>query len=355
LADIRRSIDRIDRQVVDLLNQRARFAVDISHQKRRVNAPIFAPDRESQLMRRLDTLGRNGLLPAASLRTIFREIISASLSLETRLTIAYFGAEGSFTHEAATEQFGASAGYQPVKSISDVFREVERSRVDYGVVPRENSTEGAVLHTLDMFIESEIKICSEISMPISQNLLSRESRLKNVKTVFTHPQPLGQCRSWLDGNLPEAEIVEAASTSQAARQAAKTPGSAAIASRLAARLYNLRILARDIQDYNQNTTRFLVLGRQAPGPTGHDKTSLMLAIKDRVGALHRILQPFAKHRVNLTSIESRPSRVRAWNYVFFIDCLGHVEDLRVRKVLADLQPLTSTLKVLGSYPRGEQA
>jgi chorismate mutase / prephenate dehydratase len=355
MAEIRKSIDRIDRQMVQLLNRRAKLAVDISHQKRRVNAPIFAPDRESLLLRRLDDLSRNGLLPASALRAIFREIISASLSLETRLTIAYFGAEGSFTHEAASGQFGAAANYQPVKNISDVFREVERGRADYGVVPRENSTEGAVLHTLDMFIESDVKICSEIAMPISQNLLSREGSLRAIKKIYTHPQPLGQCRAWLDGNLPEAEIVEASSTSQAARLAAKSRGAAAIASRLAARLYGLRVLARDIQDFDQNMTRFLVLGRHIAGPTGRDKTSLMLAIKDRVGALHRILVPFARHRLNLTSIESRPSRVRAWNYLFFIDCLGHVQDTRVKKALEELRPLTSTLKVLGSYPQGERS
>lgn len=355
LVKIRQSIDRVDRQIVKLLNERARLAVEVSHHKRRVNAPIFAPDRESQLLRRLDILARDGLLPVSALRTIYREIISASLSLETRLTVAFFGAEASFTHEAASRQFGASAGYLPVRGINDVFREVERGRADYGVVPVENTTEGIVNHTLDMFLESDVKICSEIAMPISQNLLSRETRLADVKKVYTHPQPLGQCRGWLDGNLTDAEIVEVSSTSQAARQAAKTPGSAAIASRLAAKVYDLRILARDIQDSSRNATRFFVLGRHIAGPTGHDKTSLMLAIKDRVGALYKILQPFAEHRVNLTSIESRPSRVRAWNYIFFIDCLGHREERKVRKVLDELKPMTSVLKVLGSYPRGEQA
>jgi chorismate mutase / prephenate dehydratase len=354
LAKFRKQIDGLDRQIVALLNQRAALAVEISHHKRRVNAPAFAPDRESRLLRRLEALGRAGLLPAPALRTIYREIISASLSLESRLVIAFFGPEASFTHQAATEQFGASAEYRAVRSIADVFHEVERGRADYGVVPVENSTEGAVLHTLDMFVESDLKICSELSMPISENLLSRESSLAGVRRIYTHPQPLGQCRGWLAGNLPEAEIVEASSTSEAARLAAKARGSAAIASRLAARLYGLRILAKDIQDSSLNRTRFLVLGRHLAKPTGRDKTSLLLTIKDKVGALHRILAPFARAKLNLTSIESRPSRVRAWNYVFFIDCLGHIEDPKLRRVLAALKPLTSVLKVLGSYPRGDR-
>ncbi len=354
LAKYRKRIDVLDRQIVALLNQRAGLAVEISHHKRRVGAPAFAPDRESLLLRRLEALGRSGLLPSEALRAIYREVISASLSLESRLTIAYFGPEASFTHQAATEQFGTAAEYRPARNISDVFHEVERGRADYGVVPVENSTEGAVQHTLDMFVESDLRICSELAMPISENLLSRERSLSAVRRVYTHPQPLGQCRGWLAGNLPEAEIVEASSTSEAARLAARTRGSAAIASRLAARLYELRLLAKDIQDSSQNRTRFLVLGRHLAKPTGRDKTSLLLTIKDRVGALYHILKPFARAHVNLTSIESRPSRVRAWNYVFFIDCLGHIEDPKLRRVLADLKPLTSVLKVLGSYPRGDR-
>ncbi len=355
VKELRRDIDRLDRKIVELLNQRAKLAVEISHHKRRLNTPVFAPDRESQLLRRLEALGKKGPLTPGALRAVYREIISASLSLETRLKIAYFGPEASFTHQAALNQFGGSAALLPVKSIPDVFREVNRGRADYGVVPIENSTEGVVNHTLDMFLESEVHICSEISMRIGQNLLSTETRLGAVKKIYSFPPPLAQCRAWLDGNLPEAEIVEASSTSAAARLASRNAGTAAIASRLAARLYGLNILAADIQDAADNVTRFLILGRQWPGPTGRDKTSLMLAIKDRVGALYHILKPFARYGVNLTSIESRPSRARAWNYVFFIDCLGHVQDEKLRKTLVALKPLTSVLKVLGSYPRGGKA
>jgi chorismate mutase/prephenate dehydratase len=354
LAKIRRSIDALDVQIVRLLNERARLSVEVSHQKRRVNAPIFAPDRESQLLRRLEKLAHDGLLPAPALQAVYREIISASISLQTKLKIVYFGPEGSFTHEAARERFGSSAALLPVRGIADVFREVERERADYGVVPIENSTEGVVNHTYDMFADSRVKICAEISRRIVHNLLSRETDRRKIKKVFIHPQTLGQCRQWLDSNLPEVEVVEALSNSKAAEMATRAKNSAAIASRLAAKLYGLNILAKGIEDQADNTTRFLVLGRHWPGPTGQDKTSLMLAIKDRVGALYHILKPFAQNRVNLTSIESRPSKVRAWNYIFFIDCHGHVQDAKVQKVMKILKPLTSTLCVLGSYPRGEQ-
>lgn len=355
LAELRKSIDRLDDRIVSLLNQRARLALDVSRQKRRKNLPIFAPDRESKLLQRVAQLGKNGPLASQSLRAIYREIISASVALQSPLKIAFFGAEASFTHQAARQQFGSLAAYDSVKSIADVFREVERGRVDYGVVPVENSTEGVVSHTLDMFAESGAKICAEISMPISENLLSVEPSLSGIRKVFSHPQPLGQCRLWLNSHLPEAELVEVSSTSQAAKLAARTPRTAAIASRLAANLYGLKILATGIEDAPDNRTRFLVLGRQCPGPSGHDKTSLQIAIKDSVGALFKILQPFARHRLNLTGIESRPSRLRPWNYLFYIDCEGHVEEKRLQQALQALKPLASAIKVLGSYPRGEES
>jgi len=355
LEKVRRAIDRIDSQMVDLLNQRARLSVEVSHQKRRTGAPVFAPDRESKLLRRIKTLGKKGPLPAEALGQIYREIISASIALQSSLKIVYFGPEGSYTHEAAMNQFGSSAGYQPVRSIADVFREVERGRADYGVVPVENSTEGIVNHTLDMFVDSPARVCAELSMGVVHNLLSQETRREKVKRVFIHPQTLGQCRNWLDGNLPEVELVEVSSNSRAAQMAGRTSGSAAIASRMAAKLYQLHILEKGIQDSANNVTRFLVLGQSCPGPTGHDKTSLMLAIKDSVGALHKILQPFARHRINLTSIESRPSLEKVWNYVFFIDCLGHIQEPKMKRLMADLKPLTMTLKVLGSYPRGDES
>ncbi len=355
LAKIRKAIDRIDTQIVTLLNKRAELAVEVSKQKRRTNAPVFAPDREKLLLERLRKIGRSGPLPVEALQAIYREIISASIALQMPQRIAFFGPEGTFTHQAALEQFGSSPHYLPSKTITDVFREVERGRVDYGVVPIENSTEGVVNHTLDMFIDSEVKICAEISLRIAQNLLSREHHRRLVTKIYSHPQPLGQCRLWLEGNMPEVKIEEVSSTAKAALMALKTKGSAAIASKIAARLYGLKILEKDIADTKDNRTRFLVIGNHwAANATGHDKTSVMLAIKDSVGALHKILRPFSNNHVNLTSIESRPSRQKAWNYTFFIDCEGHINDLNVKKALKALKPKTSFLKVLGSYPRGEQ-
>ncbi len=355
LTKIRKAIDRIDEQIVTLLNKRAVLSVEVSKHKRRTNTPVFAPDREKLLLDRVVKRGRLGPLPASALQAIYREIISASIALQLPQRIAFFGPEGTFTHQAAVEQFGSSAQYMASKTISDVFREVERDRVDYGVVPIENTTEGVVPHTLDMFINSNVKICAELSMHISQNLLSREPSRQTVKMIYTHPQPLGQCRLWLEGNMPDAKIEEVSSTAKAAQLALKTKGSAAIASKIAARLYGLTILERDIADSKDNRTRFLVIGNHwAANATGHDKTSIILAIKDSVGALHKILRPFSSNNVNLTGIESRPSRQKAWNYTFFIDCEGHVNDLNVKKALKALKPKTSFLKVLGSYPRGEQ-
>lgn len=353
LEKVRQAIDRLDSQIVNMLNQRAKLAVEVSHHKRRSNLPVFAPDRESKLFARLKALGKDGPLPPAALQAIYREIISASLALQAVQKIAFLGPEGTFTHEAAKQQFGSSVNYQPVQGIADVFREVERGRADYGVVPIENSTEGVVNHTLDMFVESGVNISAEVSLRVAHNLLSRESRLPYVRKVYIHPQTLGQCRSWLDGNLPDIEIVEVSSNAKAAQLAAKNRQTAAVASRLAARLYELSILVKDIEDNPENITRFLVLGRQYPGDTGRDKTSLLLAVKDSVGVLHKILKPFAENRVNLTSIESRPSRKGLWNYIFFIDCLGHVTEKRVQRVMKQLRALTLDLKVLGSYPRGE--
>ncbi|MCD4814443.1 prephenate dehydratase [bacterium] len=351
LEKVRRGIDHIDQQIVKLLNDRAGLAVEISHQKRRTNKPVFAPDRESQLLQRLKALAKNGPLPPQAIQAIYREIISASIALQGSQKIAFFGPAGTFTHEAAKKQFGSSADYLAVKSIADVFREVERGRADYGVAPIENSTEGVVNHTLDMFVNSTVKICAEVSLRVVHNLLSMETVRSEIKKIFIHPQTLGQCRLWLDGNMPEVEIVEVSSNAKAAQMAVKTKASAAIASKLAANLYNLRILEKSIEDNPENQTRFLVLGRQITGATRKDKTSLMLAIKDSVGALHRILRPFAHNKINLTNIESRPARTGVWSYLFFIDCQGHVSDAPMKKTLAALKPLTSELRVLGSYPR----
>jgi len=271
------------------------------------------------------------------------------LSLQKLMIIAYFGPEATFTHQAAIRKFGSSLRYAPQKTIADVFAEVSKNRADYGVVPVENSTEGVVTHTLDMFVDSDLKIVAQIVLPIQHCLLSHGKR-NQIRKLFTHPQALAQCRLWVQNLLPGAEIVETSSTTRAAQLAASEKNAAAIASSLAAEKYGLRILETDIQDNAENATRFLVLGRQCGPPTGNDRTSLMINITDRVGALHRALACFRRHHINLTKIESRPSKRKAWEYYFFIDCDGHVNDRSVARAIALLEPQCNFVKVLGSYP-----
>lgn len=353
LDRLRRRIDVLDERLVRLLNERARAVLEIKRVKDAGRHPFYAPHREAEVYRRAARANR-GPLPDEALQAVFREIMSASLALESRLRVAYLGPLATNTHLAAVQKFGSSVIQRPVPSLKDVFLEVERGRADYGVVPVENSTEGMVNHTLDLFVDSDLKICSEILMPISHTLMSRDGALERVRKVYTHPQPFAQCRLWLETNLPGARIVETSSTAKAAQLAAREPSAAAIAPEMAAKLYGLRPIARRIEDVGDNVTRFLVVGKTSAERTGHDKTSLMVSIKDRVGALYSLLLPFQRRRLNLTSIESRPSRRRAWDYYFFIDVEGHVSDLGVRRALADLERDALFVKVLGSYPRSNR-
>ncbi len=279
--------------------------------------------------------------------------MSGSLALESKLKIAYFGQLGTNTHIAAIQKFGSSSVYIAGATLKDVFLEVERGRAHYGVVPIENSTEGTINHTLDLFVESDLKICSEIFMPISYTLMSKPGDLKKVKKVYSHPQALGQCRVWLEANLPGVKILESASTARAAQLAASESFAAAIAPDLAAKLYKLKPIAKRIEDMQDNFTRFLVIGKTSAEKTGKDKTSIMVSIKDKVGALFSLLYPFEKQGINLSSIESRPSRKKAWDYYFFIDFLGHVDDPKAQKALMEIEKASLTVKVLGSYPRSE--
>jgi chorismate mutase/prephenate dehydratase len=281
------------------------------------------------------------------LRAVYREVMSSALALEKTLTIAYLGPEATFTHQAAIRRFGSSLRYSAQKTIADVFTEVSKNRADYGVVPVENSTEGVVTHTLDMFVDSDLKVVSQIVLPVQQCLLSN-SRRAQIKKLFAHPQSLGQCRGWVQNHLPRVEII-----ARSAEFASKHKGTAAIAGLLAAEKYKLRVLELDIQDNAANATRFLVLGRQCSPPTGKDRTSLMVSIADRVGALHHALAAFRRYRINMTKIESRPSKRKAWEYFFFIDCDGHVHDKKVAKAVALLEQECSYVKVLGSYPNTE--
>jgi chorismate mutase / prephenate dehydratase len=284
-----------------------------------------------------------------SLRAVYREVMSSALSLQKTLTVAYFGPKGTYTHQAAIRRFGSSLCYSPQKSISDVFTEVSKNRADYGVVPVENSTEGVVTHTLDMFMDSELKIVAQIVMLIQHCLVGLYPR-KQIRKLYSHPQAIAQCRGWIQNHLPGVEVIEASSTTRAAELAVRSRGSAAIASLLAAEQYRLGVLDTDIQDRSENATRFLVLGRQSPAPTGNDRTSVMFCIADKPGALYEALTPFRRYKINMTKIESRPSKRKAWEYFFFVDVDGHTTQARVAKALGELAQHCVFVKVLGSYP-----
>ncbi|MGH7962830.1 MAG: prephenate dehydratase, partial [Candidatus Binatia bacterium] len=350
LEPLREQIDRLDGQILALLNRRARLARRIGQAKRQDGAGVYVPERERQVLARLAKLNQ-GPLPAEAVRAIYREIISASRALEQPLRIAYLGPEATYTHLAAREQFGSQAVFVPVVTIPQVFAAVERAEVDYGVVPIENSTEGAVAITLDMFVESSLSIIAERSLEIRHCLLSRAPRLTRVTRVLAHPQALAQCRRWLVTQLPGATTEEVTSNARAAELAAADLQTAAIASRLAAEHYKLNVLAENIQDQAANFTRFAALSRapHVTRPSEHDKTSLLLSVRDEVGVLYRTLKPFADHAINLLRIESRPLKGRPWEYLFFIDVGGHVSDAPLARVLQEIAPLCSFVKVLGSY------
>lgn len=349
LDEWRARIDAIDRQILDLLNRRAEAAIQVGRIKQDKGADPYVPEREQELLDRLLRLN-SGPLPSEAIRAIWREIFSASLALQRPLRIAYLGPAVTFSHQAATLGFGASAEYLPERGIHEAFSAVECARADFGVVPVENSTEGTVNHTLDRLIDSDLLISGEILLEVHHALLGRAGELGGVKVVYSHPQALAQCRRWLAAELPDVPTVEVASTAVAVERALDEPTAAAVASELAARLYDLPVLRARIEDSPHNVTRFLVIGTRAMGPSGRDKTSVLFSIKDEVGALYRILEPFARHALNLTKIESRPTKRRPWEYVFFVDFEGHREDPTVQAALAALQAQCLFLKVLGSYP-----
>ncbi len=311
LKKLRTSIDRIDEGLVKLLNERAQKVLQVRNIKSKGDMHFYAPHREMEVYRRISRVNR-GPFPTETLNAIFCEIMSGSLALESKLKIAYFGQQGTNTHIAALQKFGSSSAYVGGPTLKDVFLEVERGRAQYGVVPIENSTEGMINHTLDLFVESDLKICSEILLPISHTLMSKAGVLAKVRKVYSHPQALAQCRLWLEANLPGVKIMESASTARAAQTAAVDPAAAAIAPDLSAKLYGLKPIAKRIEDLTDNFTRFLVIGRTNAEKTGRDKTSVMVSIKDKVGALFAPLTPFEREGIVLPSIDSRPSRRKAW-------------------------------------------
>lgn len=346
---LRKKIDQADGKIVELLNQRASLARKIGLNKSLGKEEVYVPGREKEIYQRVSDLNR-GPLSGPALHSIYREILSASRSLEASLKIAYFGPEATFTHMAAREKFGSSATFIPLASIPDVFQEVGQGRADYGVVPIENSTEGVVTHTLDMLVEADVRICAEASLEIHLYLLSRSGRAEDIQRIVSHPHALAQCRRWLSNHFPAVRVDEAASTAQAAQMAAADPELAAVASRLAKELYELQAVEENIEDQANNITRFLVIGERQPRPSGDDKTSIVFSVKDEVGVLHRMLDPFAKNRINLTKIESRPLKHKPWEYLFFLDLEGHIKEPRIQRAIKKLERSCLFIKVLGSYP-----
>ncbi len=352
LSDIRSKIDILDGELIRLLNERADLVHEVGLVKRADGTEVYAPEREEQVLRALAEKNRalEGRLPEHAIRAIYREIMSASLALEKDLTIAYFGPEATNTHQAARSKFGASVRYIPQVSIADVFDVVARGNADYGVVPIENSTEGAVNHTLDMFMESELRICAQILLKIENHLVARIS-IDKIRKIYSHPQVFGQCRQWLRHNLPQVDLVEASSTPRAAELAAGDPEGAAIVGRMAAEVHGLDVIAASIQDIPNNTTRFLVIGHTPSPATGQDRTSLMFCVRDESGALFHALEPFNRLKLSMSKIESRPSKRKAWEYFFFVDVDGHATDPALQEALQQLEKHCNFVKVLGTYPK----
>ncbi|GAB4235725.1 MAG: prephenate dehydratase [Deltaproteobacteria bacterium] len=350
LKELRAEIDSIDDRILELLNRRAKAAIEVGSIKAERNLKFYVPEREVEILRRLTT-ANPGPFPNDGLKAIYREIISASLALEKPLSVAFLGPRATFTHLACLKHFGESAEYVPQINLSAVFDAVERNAADFGVAPIENSSEGIVSNTLDMFVEHNLLICGEILVEVAHDLLSVTGDIDHVKKVYSHPHAIAQCRGWLERHLRDIPVFDVESTARAAELAADDPGAAAIAGEAAARQYGLKAVRRRIQDNANNFTRFIILGKQESARTGNDKTSILFAARDEVGALFQMLEPFAKYNVNLTKIESRPVKKKAWEYLFFLDMTGHRSDEAVARALEDLKRRAQFLKILGSYPR----
>jgi chorismate mutase/prephenate dehydratase len=355
LEEHRKRIDKLDKEIIRLINERTAEAVMIGKEKAASGKPVFDAKREAQVFDKVTALNQ-GPIGDDALKGIYREIISGNYALQQSVRIAYLGPKATYTHEAAVKQFGDSMEYRPMTTIYDVFAEVDKGEADYGIIPIENSAEGVVFHSLhsfDILVGSDLKIVAQIFLPITHNLISH-SKLKDVKKVYSKDQAIAQCRGWLRRHVPQAETVDASSTSEAVIIADKEEGAAAIASALSAAEHGVPIIGESIQDMNNNVTRFLVIGREneCPGPVGDgkDKTSLVLSIPDKAGALQQCLEPFSRRGINLVKIESRPSRIKAWEYWFFVDVIGHIEDELIQEVISELEQICPIVKWLGSYP-----
>ncbi len=348
LKKIRARIDALDDRIVDLLNERAALAQEIGHAK---SGAKYRPEREAQILQRLAQ--RNpGPLPYPALARLYTEIMSACRALEDGIVVAYLGPQGTFSEEAAGKQFGGHAELRPCASIDEVFRQVEAGHAGYGVVPVENSTEGSIGRTHDLLLATPLRICGEVLLPVHQCLMSKNGKPASVKKILSHAQSLAQCHEWLNRHFAAAKRVPVVSNAEAARLAAKDAGAAAIASKTAAAVYRLKLIASNIEDEPQNTTRFIVIAAQDAGPSGNDKTSLVMSIRNVPGAVHALLTPLALHEVSMTRLESRPARTGRWEYMFYVDIEGHQQDASVGQALKELKEKAAFLKILGSYPTG---
>lgn len=352
LDTIRQQIDDLDIKIQELISERAQLAQQVAEVKQAQggNAVYYRPEREAAVLR--NVVARNkGPLSGEEMARLFREIMSACLALEKPMQVAFLGPEGTFTQAAAFKHFGHSVVTVPMAAIDEVFREVESGAANYGVVPVENSTEGVINHTLDMFMQSSLTICGEVDLNVHHNLLAQQSDISAIRKIYSHQQSLAQCREWLDANLPGVERVAVSSNADAAKRAAKEPEAAAIAGEIAAEIYGLKIVNANIEDNPENITRFLIISKQATPPSGDDKTSLLISAPNKPGALYQLLAPFAQNNISMSRIESRPSRLANWEYVFFVDINGHREDEKIAECLDALRSDATMVKVLGSYPR----
>lgn len=346
LLKLRNQIDRLDEEILARLSERAKCAQRVGEIKQ---GNVYRPEREAQVLRRLAELN-TGPLPADAVKKIFREVMSACLALEQPLRVAYLGPAGTYSESASRKHFGSAPNFIPTATIDEVFRAVEAGNADYGVVPVENSTEGAVGGTLDLLLAKPLKVCGEVKLRINQQLLSRADGIGAAKRLYSHAQSLAQCHEWLNRSLPHLPRIPVASNAEAARMASEDLESCAIAGEAAAELYGLNVLAANIEDDPNNSTRFLVIADHDAGPSGEDRTSLVLSTLNRPGAVHTLLEPLARHGVDLSNLQSRPARSGLWEYVFYIDFKGHREDAPVAAALKELNERAAFVKVLGSYP-----
>ena len=352
LAELRNQIDTIDQQILQLINQRALLAEEVAKTKiaSGEESCFYRPDREALVLRRIQDLNPGPLSDDTAAR-FFRELMSACLALEKPLQVAFLGPEGTFTQQATFKHFGHAVRTEPVAAIEDIFQAVEEGHCQFGVVPIENSTEGVITHTLDRFVISPLKICGEVEIRIEHNLMANVAELTEITEVFSHKQSLAQCRKWLDKKLPGIRCTEVSSNAEAARIAASRQGAAAIAGMVAADIYKVTILEQGIEDEEDNTTRFVIVGKLTTTATACDKTSLLITTKNHAGALYSILEPFAKYGISMSKIESRPSRQGLWDYFFFVDINGHQTDKNIALALGELESNATMIKILGSYPK----